>query len=133
MLVKTIWSYTYKGISRCNAILDNMYKAKDTMSEEDYRMLEGCARFYRACFYSRICQLFGDPVFFLDDITLMEMTGNQLRGVPGIADVNDAYVVEIAEGFITVRNVVSAITIILIVILLVRPSGILGKKRREKV
>ncbi|MGM9747798.1 MAG: RagB/SusD family nutrient uptake outer membrane protein, partial [Candidatus Cryptobacteroides sp.] len=70
VLVKTIWSYTYKGISRCNAILDNMYKAKDTMSEEDYRMLEGCARFYRACFYSRICQLFGDPVFFLDDITL---------------------------------------------------------------
>jgi len=58
-------------------------------------------------------------VIFLDDITLMEMTGNQLRGVPGIADVNDAYVVEIAEGFITVRNVVSAITIILIVILLV--------------
>ena len=58
-------------------------------------------------------------VIFLEDITLMELTGNQLRGVPGIADVNDAYVVEIAEGFITVRNVVSAITMILIVILLV--------------
>lgn len=70
VLVKTIWSYTYKGISRCNAILDNMHRAKDTMSEEDYRMLEGCARFYRACLYSRICQLFGDPVFFLEDITL---------------------------------------------------------------
>lgn len=68
--VKYLWSFTYKGISRCNAILDNMHKAKDTMSEEDYRMLEGCARFYRACFYSRICMLFGDPVFFLNDITL---------------------------------------------------------------
>lgn len=70
VLVKTLWSYTYKGISRCNAILDNMHRAKDTMSEEDYLMLEGCARFYRACFYSRICQLFGDPVLFLNDITL---------------------------------------------------------------
>lgn len=70
VLVKTIWSYTYKGISRCNAILDNMHRAKDTMSEEDYMMLEGCARFYRACFYSRICMLFGDPVLFLNDITL---------------------------------------------------------------
>ena len=58
-------------------------------------------------------------VIFLEDITLMEHTGNQLRGVPGVADVNDAYVVELAEGFITVRNVVSAITMILIVILLV--------------
>lgn len=71
-VVKNIWSYTYKGISRCNAILDNMHKAKGTMSEEDYRMLEGCARFYRACLYSRICMLFGDPVFFLNDITLDE-------------------------------------------------------------
>lgn len=68
--VKNIWSYTYKGISRCNSILDNMHRAKDTMTEEEYAMLEGCARFYRACFYSRICMLFGDPVFFLNDITL---------------------------------------------------------------
>ena len=68
--VKNIWSYTYKGISRCNAILDNMHKAKDTMSEEDYKTLQGCARFYRACFYSRICMLYGDPVMFLEDITL---------------------------------------------------------------
>ena len=58
-------------------------------------------------------------VIFLEDITLMAYTGDQLRGVPGIADVNDAYVVELAEGFITVRNVVSAITMVLIVILLV--------------
>ena len=70
--VKTIWSYTYKGISRCNSILDNIHKAKDTMSEEDYLMLQGCARFYRACFYSRICMLYGDPVMFLNDITLEE-------------------------------------------------------------
>ena len=42
------------------------------MSEEDYLMLQGCARFYRACFYSRICMLYGDPVMFLNDITLEE-------------------------------------------------------------
>ena len=71
--VKNIWSYTYKGISRCNAILDNMHKAKDTMSEEDYKTLQGCARFYRACFYSRICMLYGDPVMFLEDIIKMNI------------------------------------------------------------
>ena len=70
VLVKTIWSYTYKAISRSNAILEGMPRAKGTMTGEDYAMLEGNARFYRACMYSRICMLFGDPVFFLNDITL---------------------------------------------------------------
>lgn len=70
VMVRTFWSNTYKAVSRCNAILEGMPRAKDTMSEEDYAMLEGNAKFYRACMYSRICMLFGDPVFFQNDITL---------------------------------------------------------------
>ncbi len=56
-------------------------------------------------------------VIYLNDITRMEDTSNALRSVPGIADVSAE--VSIARGFITVRNVVSVITAILVVILLV--------------
>lgn len=56
-------------------------------------------------------------VVHLDDITLMKDTKTALELVNGIADVNAP--TSIAEGFIAVRNVVSVITAILIVILLV--------------
>ena len=56
-------------------------------------------------------------VVYLNDITLMESTKDALEKIPGVADVNAE--VGIARGFITVRNVVSVITAILIVVLLV--------------
>lgn len=56
-------------------------------------------------------------VVYLNDITLMESTKEALERIPGVADVNAE--VSIAKGFITVRNVVSVITAILIVVLLV--------------
>ena len=56
-------------------------------------------------------------VVYLNDITRMEETKETLENVPGIAEVNAE--VGIAKGFIIVRNVISVITAILIVILLV--------------
>ena len=56
-------------------------------------------------------------VIYLDDLTLMSYTVQSLRSINGIADVNAFD--EIANGFITVRNIVSIIAAILIVILLV--------------
>ena len=56
-------------------------------------------------------------VVHLNDITLMSETKTALESVNGIAEVNAP--VKIAEGFIAVRNVVSVITAILIVILLI--------------
>ena len=56
-------------------------------------------------------------VIRLNDITLMRDTAATVDAVNGVADVNAP--VSIAEGFIAVRNVVSVITAILIVILLV--------------
>ena len=56
-------------------------------------------------------------VVYLDDITLMETTQSDLKNLQGVADVS-AYV-QLAEGFVTVRNVVSAVTVVLIVILLI--------------
>lgn len=54
---------------------------------------------------------------YMDDISLMEETKDDLYGVEGIAKVN-AYT-EIAKTFIAIRNAVSAVSIVLIVILLV--------------
>lgn len=56
-------------------------------------------------------------VIRLNDITLMRDTADTVDAVNGVAEVNAP--VSIAEGFIAVRNVVSVITAILIVILLV--------------
>ena len=56
-------------------------------------------------------------VIYLEDISLMAQTKGELEGIPGIAKVN-AYL-EVAEGFVTVRNVVSAVSLILVVVLVV--------------
>ena len=56
-------------------------------------------------------------VIYLDDIALMQQTKTELEGIKGIAKVN-AYL-EVAEGFVTVRNVVSAVSLILVVVLVI--------------
>ena len=56
-------------------------------------------------------------VVFLEDIGLMADTKVQLEAIEGIADVSAQ--LEISKGFVTVRNIVSAVSLILIVILFV--------------
>ena len=56
-------------------------------------------------------------IIYIDDISLMEDTLANLEKVPGIADTN-AYP-ELAKSFVTVRNVVSAVSLVLVVILLI--------------
>lgn len=56
-------------------------------------------------------------VIYLNDISLTAQTQQELYNITGIADVR-AYL-EVAQGFVTVRNVVSAISLILIVILVI--------------
>lgn len=66
-LSSQMWNISYKGINRCNKILRELPKAKESMPEEKYNMILGCAKFYRACFYGRIIQHFGDPVIVPED------------------------------------------------------------------
>jgi cell division transport system permease protein len=56
-------------------------------------------------------------IIYLNDIALMEQTQNDLYQIKGIAKVN-AYL-EVADGFVTVRNVVSAVSLILVVVLVI--------------
>lgn len=54
---------------------------------------------------------------YLDDIALMEQTKNDLKAIDGIANVSAQ--TEIAQGFVTIRNIVSVVSIALIAILFV--------------
>ena len=56
-------------------------------------------------------------VVYLNDVTTMSATRDALRSINGIGDVSAE--TRIARGFITLRNVVSVITAVLVVILLV--------------
>ena len=74
----------------------------------------------------------------LKDNSLMEETQNKIASVPGIAKVNAH--LELAEGFITARNVASAITIAISAILLVVSLFIMSNtiklttfERREEI
>ena len=56
-------------------------------------------------------------VIYLNDVTTMSATRDALRSINGIGDVSAE--TRIAQGFITLRNVVSVITAVLVAILLV--------------
>ncbi len=56
-------------------------------------------------------------VIYLDDISLMADTETNLKAVDGIADVSAQ--LEISRGFVTARNIVGAVSLVLIVILFI--------------
>lgn len=56
-------------------------------------------------------------VIYLDDISLMKETQQSIANVEGVALVNAH--LEISEGFVKIRNIVSAISILLVVVLLI--------------
>ena len=56
-------------------------------------------------------------IIYLDDLSMMERTNEAIKAVPGIADTSAA--TEISHGIIALRNVVSIVSVILIVILFV--------------
>ena len=53
-------------------------------------------------------------IIYLDDISLMSQTQEQLEDIIGIAWVRAD--LEVAEGFVTVRNVISAVSLILVLV-----------------
>lgn len=56
-------------------------------------------------------------IIYLDDISLMEQTKTDVLKIDGILDVNAE--LKISQGFVTVRNIVSVISLAIIIILLV--------------
>ncbi len=56
-------------------------------------------------------------VIYLTDIALMEQTSNDVKAIPGIDDTN--LYLQVSKGFVMAKNIVSVISVILIVILFV--------------
>ena len=59
-MIRTIWTQSYIGIGRCNALLDNMNKAKSVTPAAQYSRIEGEAKFLRAYYYGTLISLYGD-------------------------------------------------------------------------
>ena len=59
-MIRTIWTQSYIGIGRCNALLDNMIKAKSVTTAAQYSRIEGEAKFLRAYYYGTLISLYGD-------------------------------------------------------------------------
>lgn len=58
-LVLSMWTNMYRGISRCNFLLENANRAK-TVPAANRLKIEAGARFLRAYYYHILCELYGD-------------------------------------------------------------------------
>lgn len=76
--VPAMYKWTSNGISRCNIILNELKGAKGLMSQDDIEFIEANARFYRACFYSRMIMLFGDAILW-EEMPSIEESYNAVR------------------------------------------------------
>lgn len=67
--IKTVWSYTYKNISRANRILEALDNLEGKYPSTELNKLRGEARFFRAYAYTRLITLWGDVPYYLTPIT----------------------------------------------------------------
>lgn len=59
-IFKSTWSHMYNAISMCNNVLQNMPKAKEVVSDDDYNSAKAQALFLRSYYYFYLTELFGD-------------------------------------------------------------------------
>ena len=71
-MIRTIWTQSYIGIGRCNALLENMIKAKSVTTAAQYSRIEGEAKFLRAYYYGTLISLYGDVPLVVKSIPTEE-------------------------------------------------------------
>lgn len=113
-----------ENLSREEAVaLEPVIMALPNVDSAQFVTREEAAEDFKADYDPEIFDVLTDDTFRdryvvqLQDISLMEQTRTDLYAVDGVAKVNAH--LEYAEGFITARNIVSIISLILIVILIV--------------
>lgn len=70
--VNTLWTNSYKAISRTNTILANVDKVAGTIPDATLNKFKAEARFVRAAQYSTLIAHFGDVVYFTEVLSLEE-------------------------------------------------------------
>ena len=68
--VGTMWTNTYKGITRCNDIIKNCELRRGILNDGIIDRFEGEARLFRACFYSYLIFLYGDVPYYEEKQTI---------------------------------------------------------------
>lgn len=89
------WQHSYTGISRCNAIIENLPLLKTISSDSVRKSIDGQAKFLRALNYYKLVQLYGAVPLFLKVITKADDAFIPRTGVDTvyqqiIADAKDA-------------------------------------------
>lgn len=69
-VAKDYWSAFYKGIAKCNYLLQNMVRGEANVSTATYARIQAEARFLRALYYSYLIELYGDVPFTTEVLTL---------------------------------------------------------------
>jgi hypothetical protein len=77
---ESTWKHMYQGVSRCNILLKRMTKAKNKVSENFYKKIQGQARFLRAWYYFWLVELYGDVPLVTKVLTLEK--GDNLAQTP---------------------------------------------------
>lgn len=66
------WGAHYKTIGRVHDVLDKLAEIQQTMSEADYKRIDGELRFIRAYCYSQLIELYGDVPLLTTSLQLGE-------------------------------------------------------------
>lgn len=100
--VRTIWATMYKGIGRCNYLLDNIGKANSDVDATALKNIESSARFLRAYYYSLLTELFGDVPYITTTLSLAEANVSRMAK----DKVVDSILIDLetASQFLTVQN-----------------------------
>ncbi|KAA6334573.1 RagB/SusD family nutrient uptake outer membrane protein [termite gut metagenome] len=64
------WTEFYKGISRCNYLLNNMSHGESVVPPATFARIKAEAQFLRALYYSYLVELFGDVPLVTESLTL---------------------------------------------------------------
>lgn len=70
--VKVIWNMTYRGIGRCNFLLNNLERAQENVSKEIILNIEAQAKFLRAYYYFMLSEFYGGVPLITNVLELSE-------------------------------------------------------------
>ncbi|NLT52948.1 MAG: RagB/SusD family nutrient uptake outer membrane protein [Ignavibacteria bacterium] len=70
--VSTIWNTAYRGISRCNFLLNNIDRAKENVAETIIQNISAQAKFLRAYYYFLLSEFYGGVPLITKTLDLSE-------------------------------------------------------------
>ncbi len=106
--VNSVWSNTYKSIVRANLVLSNISRVEGELPQAIIDKYAGNAHFARAAKYAKLISLFGDVVYFTEDLDLdeaftMSRTGKEIV-LQAIYDDYDAAIAKLPLSYGSSEN-----------------------------